>query len=136
MSKNLQKGLASLIVLASLASPALAVAEETPTPLSIPELISKLALEANLSQRDVAVFKKIASCESGMRQFDENGKLLRGLVDDRDIGIMQINTFYHGARAKELGLSLYNSEDNIRFGVMLYKDGPEKFWSASEHCWG
>jgi hypothetical protein len=39
--------------------------------------------------------KAIAHCESTDRHYNEDGSVLRGIVDKRDIGRYQINTHYH-----------------------------------------
>lgn len=75
-------------------------------------------------------------CESGLRQFDKNGNVLRGVVNPLDTGIAQINLKYHGARAEELGYDLFTEDGNIAFAKLLYKEQGTKPWHWSRHCWG
>ena len=49
---------------------------------------------------------EIARCESAFRQTLSDGSVLKGTHDPADTGVMQINSRYHGERAKELGLDL------------------------------
>lgn len=114
----------------------MAWADDSAPSLSIPDLITKYALEVNLGQSDRLLLKKIAQCESGSRQFYEDGRLVRGVVDDDDVGAFQTNLRYHAVRAKELDLSLYSTEGNIKYAIQLYKDSGSSSWNASKKCWG
>ena len=79
---------------------------------------------------------KIAKCESQFRQFDEDGSVLRGKVDKRDTGVMQINTKYHAKSAAELGFDITTTEGNIAYAKYLYKHQGTSPWKASKSCWG
>lgn len=78
---------------------------------------------------------QIARCESQFRHTLEDGSVLRGRVDSRDVGVMQINTFYHGAQAEKLGLDLMDVYDNMAYARDLYNRQGTKPWSASAACW-
>lgn len=82
------------------------------------------------------VLAEIAFCESTMRQYDDNGNVLRGKVDSADVGIMQINQRYHAEKAKELGYDLMTPEGNLGFALYLYKAQGSRPWNASKSCWG
>ena len=41
------------------------------------------------------ILAEIARCESTFRQFDSRGNVIKGKVNKGDIGIMQINKYYH-----------------------------------------
>jgi hypothetical protein len=82
------------------------------------------------------VLARIAKCESTFRQHDKNGNVLRGKVNSRDVGVMQINERYHSAKAKSLGLNLHTLEGNMRYAEILYKEQGTSPWKASSHCWG
>lgn len=78
---------------------------------------------------------EIAMCESSGRHFNEKGEVLRGKVDNRDIGIMQINEFYHDSMAKKLDLDIHTIEGNLEYANVLYEKFGGQPWSASAPCW-
>lgn len=84
---------------------------------------------------DIPVLIQVARCESQFRHTLEDGSVLRGKVDSRDTGVMQINAGYHAARALKLGLNLENLNDNMAYARYLYKQQGTKPWSASASCW-
>jgi len=77
----------------------------------------------------------VAICESGLRQFNKDGSVLRGKVNSDDKGILQINTFYHQSEADILGYDLETLEGNLLFGRWLYLKQGLAPWSASKECW-
>ncbi|MEX0673119.1 MAG: hypothetical protein WDZ82_00240 [Candidatus Paceibacterota bacterium] len=77
----------------------------------------------------------VAWCESRVRQYKENGSVLRGYVDSNDVGVMQINERYHLERAEELGYNIYSLEGNLAYAKLLYEDQGLQPWSASKPCW-
>jgi len=85
---------------------------------------------------DIPVMIQVARCESGFRHTLEDGTVLKGRVDPRDTGVMQINSFYHGKKAAELGLDLLNLEDNMAYARYLYETQGIAPWNASSSCWG
>jgi hypothetical protein len=84
---------------------------------------------------DTPILKKIAFCESQNRQFTEDGNVLRGKVNPKDIGVMQINEKYHLSTAQKLGLNIYTLEGNIDYAKYLYKTQGVKPWIHSSKCW-
>ena len=78
---------------------------------------------------------EVARCESGFRHFNSDGSVLRGYVNGADIGVMQINEMYHGARARELGIDIYKREGNLEYAMYLYRKEGLRPWSASKFCW-
>lgn len=78
----------------------------------------------------------IARCESTYRQFDKDGSVIRGKVNPKDVGIMQINERYHLERSKELGYDIYTVEGNLGYAKRMYEDQGAAPWSASQRCWG
>lgn len=72
---------------------------------------------------DADTMKKIATCESGMRQFDSEGNTITSHTNDS--GLFQINNATWSKTAKELGLDYINSEDdNIEMAkYILEKQG-------------
>jgi soluble lytic murein transglycosylase-like protein len=77
----------------------------------------------------------IARCESSFRQYDADGKILRGKANKDDIGLMQINEKYNGDLAKKLGYDIYTTEGNIQFAKYLYSKQGADPWTYSSKCW-
>ncbi len=84
---------------------------------------------------DIPVMVQVARCESTFRHTLADGSVLRGHVDNRDVGVMQINTYYHGETAEQLGLDLEDIEDNMAYARDLYERQGTQPWSASAPCW-
>ena len=84
---------------------------------------------------DIPVMIQIARCESQFRHTLADGTILRGKVDPRDMGVMQINTGFHAAEAKQLGLDLSDIHDNMAFARHLYEKQGTQPWKASSQCW-
>lgn len=78
----------------------------------------------------------IIKCESG-----DNPNAVRldktsgGIVWSRDIGTWQLNTVYQAPVMAELGLSVYNHEDNLLYGLYLLSKEGTKPWAWSRGCW-
>ncbi len=79
---------------------------------------------------------EIARCESRYRQYDEDGSVLRGTHNPRDVGIFQINERFHLEQSHELGYDIYTAEGNIRYAIWLSEKEGIGHWSASKPCWG
>lgn len=84
---------------------------------------------------DLPVLVDVAFCESTFRQHDKNGNVLRGKVNSSDVGVMQINTYYHGEDAEELGYDLMTLEGNAAFARNLYERKGVHPWVHSSDCW-
>lgn len=84
---------------------------------------------------DIPVMAEVARCESTFRHTLADGTVLRGKVDSRDVGVMQINTGYHQATAAKLGLDLLDFEDNMAYARYLYEKQGTAPWRASAPCW-
>ncbi len=76
---------------------------------------------------------EIARCESGIRQFDQYGKVIQSHTND--FGVFQINAFYHQETARKMGLDIMKTEDNIKYAAHLMKLNGTRDWNASKHCW-
>jgi hypothetical protein len=85
---------------------------------------------------DIPIMIQVARCESTFRHNLADGSVLRGYVDNRDTGVMQINTYYHEKTAVKLGLDLEVLEDNMAYARYLYERQGTQPWSASSPCWG
>lgn len=80
--------------------------------------------------------RRICRCESNLSQFEKDGvTVLRGRENPRDLGICQINDFYHGERAKKLGFDLHSLTGNVAYAKHLYESEGTKPWVWSEPCW-
>ena len=85
---------------------------------------------------DIPIMIQVARCESTFRHTLADGSVLRGYVDNRDTGVMQINTYYHQDRADQLGLDLEDLYENMAYARYLYEKQGVQPWSASRPCWG
>lgn len=80
----------------------------------------------------------IARCESGGRQFDELGNLIKN-PDSSAIGKYQILASLHEERAKSLGFDIRTLEGNEGYAYFLYGESGTKAWEADSRslaCWG
>ena len=84
---------------------------------------------------DIPVMAEVARCESTFRHFGENGNVIRGEVNKSDVGVMQINEYYHGDTADHLDIDLYTLEGNVAYARSLYEREGTVPWGASERCW-
>ena len=82
------------------------------------------------------IMVEVARCESHFRQFDRDGSVHRGVVNDQDVGVMQINERYHLKTAQKLGLDIYSIQGNVAYAKYLYEKEGTQPWSSSEPCWG
>jgi hypothetical protein len=85
--------------------------------------------------KDDPILAEIARCESSFRQYDANGDVLRGKVNKGDVGVMQINEYYHADKAGQLGLDLETPEGNMAYAKYLYEHEGGQPWKASSDCW-
>lgn len=81
------------------------------------------------------VLLAIAECESGNRQYERNGEVLRGEINPSDIGLFQINEKYHLQTAQMLGIDIYTPEGNTAYAIYLYETEGTKPWIWSRKCW-
>lgn len=85
--------------------------------------------------KDTPILVEIARCESTFSQFDKNGKVVRGIVNSKDVGVMQINEKYHLDTAISLGYDLHTIEGNVAYAKYLYEKEGARPWKASSPCW-
>lgn len=85
--------------------------------------------------KDIPLMAEIAYCESRFRQFDKDGSVFRGVVNNKDVGIVQVNEFYHLERAKKLNIDIHTVEGNLEYGRLLYKEQGSQPWKSSAPCW-
>jgi hypothetical protein len=70
---------------------------------------------------DLPILIEVARCESSFRQTDSKGRLLRGEVNTGDVGVMQINEYYHLDSTKRLGLDISTIDGNMAYARHLYE---------------
>ena len=83
------------------------------------------------------VLVEIGRCESGNRQFDQNGNVIKGYINPKDIGKYQINISEDnwGPLIRKLGYDVYTEEGNTLMALYIYRHYGTAPWSWSEHCW-
>lgn len=86
--------------------------------------------------KDIPIMIQIAKCESTWRHLDDDGDVHRGRVNNADVGVMQINEFYHLDTAKEKNLNIYTIEGNLAYARDLYERQGTRPWNSSKPCWG
>lgn len=78
---------------------------------------------------------EVARCESGLRHFNNDGTVLRGIVDHDDTGAFQINMRYWGEEAEKRKIDLLSLKGNIDMARIIYESYGTKPWYASKKCW-
>lgn len=96
------------------------------------EMIVALAAKHNVDSNQAL---EIARCESHLRQFDKNGEILRGVQNPADVGVFQINEFYHLEKSKTLGYDIYTTRGNIEYAMWLMTKEGVRPWKYSHACW-
>lgn len=102
------------------------------TPEEVPQVIEFYAKAAELEPLQIKNLKDIAYCESRNRQFSNDGVLYS---HTNDVGIFQINEWYHKETAQSLGLDIGKLVDNVIYGIHLYTKEGNTPWRASLPCW-
>ena len=97
---------------------------------------NKVELEVRDYFEDTPILAEIAKCESQFTHVGKNGEIIRGMVNKSDIGVMQINTYYHAKEAKKAGLELKTLQGNMDYAKLLYEKEGSAPWKSSSHCWG
>ena len=82
------------------------------------------------------VLAEVARCESKFRHFGKNGDIIRGEINSKDVGVMQINEHYHKDTALKLGLNIYSLDGNLAYAQYLYDREGTQPWMSSSKCWG
>jgi ribosomal protein L20A (L18A) len=85
--------------------------------------------------KETPILSKVAFCESRYRQFDANGNVLRGVVNAKDVGVMQINEDFHLKDSLDLGLDIQTLEGNLAYAKHLYEKQGVSPWVHSSKCW-
>ncbi len=85
--------------------------------------------------KDTPILAEIAGCESQFRQIGTDGQVIQGKVNRGDLGVMQINKYYHADEAERLGLNLNTLSGNMAFAKWLYDKEGTLPWQSSAVCW-
>lgn len=86
---------------------------------------------------DIPILIEVAHCESRFRHTLANGFVVRGEINRGDIGVMQINEFYHRENALEkYNLDIDDLFDNLAYARKLYEEEGTTPWNSSRKCWG
>lgn len=124
------------MLLSGTTTPVITQAPATPqkAPESLQTQVYRLAEEYG---QNPVLAMKIIKCEGARYQSLGNNKNLDadGNVWSTDVGPWQINDYYHERRARSLGLNIYDTEDNLRYGFILMGEQGTGPWSASRYCW-
>ena len=110
------------------------VGQEASTTAKIPTN-EGIEAQAKAYFKNTPILANIAGCESRFRQYDAKGKVLVGAVNKGDIGVMQINKYYHADKAKSLGYDINTPEGNMAYAKYLYEKEGTKPWDSSSACW-
>ena len=92
-------------------------------------LAEKYGVDSNLALH-------ISQCESELRQYNENGTVLRGRENPQDVGLFQINEFYHLQDSQKLGFNIYTAKGNIEYAMYIMERDGTRHWTYSKPCWG
>ena len=111
-------------------TPSQVVSYVAPVATTTPEVVVKPVPTTN------AILEAIARCESGGRQFNDDGTVIRGKVNPQDVGKWQINEHYHLKESQRLGYDIYTLEGNTEYALYLYKKQGSKPWGWSRGCHG
>jgi len=115
---------------------------EEPAPREVRIKIDRSDWDTQRIQQEIlkelpVIFLEIARCESTTRQYYAGtDDFVRGMVDEDDTGLFQVNKRYHSERSKSLGMDIEDTLGNILFTRYLYERDGLSPWNASKACWG
>ena len=105
--------------------------------VKLPELIPVVEAKDKFSEFPLLV--KICKAESGNRQFEKSGRVLRGRVNPSDIGFCQIHEPIWNDKARELGYDIYTEQGNKDMAIYIFLTEGESPWNSSrggKNGWG
>lgn len=85
--------------------------------------------------------KRICSCESTGSpdnepvQFNADGSVLKGRINNLDTGMCQINLKYWGDTAQGMGFDLDTRNGNALMAIWIYDHYGSQPWFWSRQCW-
>lgn len=86
--------------------------------------------------KDTPLLAEIARCESQFRHYLSDGSVVRGRVNSGDVGVMQINEYYHRDSAETLGYNIDTIGGNLAYAQWLFDREGSVPWTSSSPCWG
>ncbi len=112
-------------------------AESSPLMVSREALVLENPTEMAVKEyfKDVPMLVTVAKCESHFIHFNKDGEVHRGRVNQSDVGVMQINEFYHLKTAKAKGFDIHSLSGNLAYARDLYEREGLKPWVHSSACW-
>lgn len=84
----------------------------------IPTILRLVAKKENIDYKKLTA---LAYCESSLRHYKDNGKVLTGIVNPNDKGVLQINEPTWKKTAKELNLNIYDPIENCLLAAWIIK---------------
>lgn len=96
---------------------------------------AELESKVRLFFADTPIMAEVLKCESRFRQFNADGTVMRGIANNKDVGLAQVNEFYHLKRAKKLGYNIHTVEGNLAYAKLLYQEEGTDPWISSAPCW-
>ncbi len=106
------------------------VVYEKPQMVNHPQQYETPQIEVVLPQ----IMLDIAHCESGNRQFLDNGEIVSN-PHSSAIGRFQIMSSLHRDTAESMGMDIDTEEGNTAYAMYLYKKNGTRDWNASRDCW-
>ena len=84
---------------------------------------------------DIPMLVRICKAESGNRQFNSSGDVLRGKVNPSDLGYCQINEYIHNDTARKLGMDIFTEKGNKDYAIYLFLREGSTPWNSSKSIW-
>lgn len=84
---------------------------------------------------DEPIMSIIASCESGLVHYTENGEVLRGREVITDIGLFQVALSIWGEELEKAGIDPFDLMGNIKAARYIYDRQRLNAWYPSFPCW-
>ncbi|MFZ2523663.1 MAG: hypothetical protein WAW92_04750 [Minisyncoccia bacterium] len=85
---------------------------------------------------DIPIMIQIAKCESHFKHLTKDGEVHRGRIVREDVGVMQINEYYHLEQSIKKNLNIHTLEGNLDYARDLYERQGTRPWNSSKACWG
>ena len=92
-------------------------------------------IRKGLGYSDYRLLQRIAEAESHFQQYDKNGSVLLGYINNKDTGIFQLNQKFHLKAAQDLGIDIFEPYGNIEYAVYIYKKDGSGHWNWSKSKW-
>lgn len=114
---------------------------ETISIIDVPQDQIVLPVKPVASVSLIPALQRVCSCESTgrpdrePRQFNADGSVVHGKINQHDIGMCQINETYNGDDAKAHGWDIYTRDGNIKMANYLYETQGRTPWNWSKSCW-